>query len=446
MPRSLAARFFLASILILPILMGASVYMLNLAFKRSLLAGIEERLATQALLVLAVTEVEESGLDMPETLPEPRLNQSNSGLYAFIYSGDFSKQWQSPSSLLLDEEKLLLAKTPVAPNSSDFTVDFANDTPLFRYTFDFAWELSENDERLYRLVIFFDQSPFLAELNSYRNQLWRWLGLIGFLIVVSQALILRWGLRPLNILAKDLKKIESGSATSLEGIYPKEIQAVTNNLNTVLKSEKTQRERYRTSLDDLAHSLKTPLAVIQSSLHHDTDKNLITEQIQRMNQIVSHQLKRAVIKNSSQVGENINISTLIERIVAALKKVYKNKNVGTQLEIEEGILFQGDEQDLFELFGNVIENAFKYCGKTVHIDIYTRDRDLVVEIADDGEGIPENKRETILQRGARADTATTGQGIGLTVAIEIISSYQGSLIIADSSLGGAKFTIQLPLK
>lgn len=420
--------------------------MLNLAFKRSLLAGIEERLATQALLVLAVTEVAESGLDMPEILPEPRLNQSNSGLYAFIYSDDFSKQWQSPSSLLLDESKLLLAETSIIPNSSDFTLEFSDDVPLFKYTFDFAWELSENDERLYRLVIFLDQNPFLAELNSYRNQLWRWLGLIGFFIVVAQALILRWGLRPLNALAKDLKKIESGNAASLEGVYPKEIQAVTNNLNTVLKSEKNQRERYRTSLDDLAHSLKTPLAVIQSSLHHDTDKDLIADQIQRMNRIVSHQLKRAVIKNSSQVGENINLSTLIERIVTTLKKVYKNKNVETQLEIEAGILFQGDEQDLFELFGNIIENAFKYCNEKVHIYIHKQDRNLFVEIADDGEGVPENKHEAILQRGARADTATAGQGIGLTVAIEIISSYQGSLVIADSSLGGAKFTIQLPLK
>ncbi len=445
MPRSLAARFFVASLLILPILMGASVYMLNLAFKRSLLAGIEERLATQALLVLAVTEVTENGLEMPATLPEPRLNQSNSGLYAYIYSDDFSKQWQSPSTLLLDESKLFFEKNPVIPNSSQFISEYSSDVSLFKYNFDFAWEIDENDERLYRLTIFFDQAPFLAELNSYRNQLWRWLGLIGVLIVISQALILRWGLRPLKILAKDLKDVESGKATVLEGVYPNEIQAVTNNLNTVLNSERNQRERYRNTLDDLAHSLKTPLAVIQSSLQQGSDKELVAEQVDRMNKIVGHQLKRAVIKHSNQLGEKINILVIASRIITTLQKVYKDKNITANVDVETGITFRADEQDLFELFGNIFENAFKYCKRQIQIHIFSNDSFLIIEVSDDGEGVPESKREMILQRGARADTAAKGQGIGLTVAIEIISSYQGSLSISESTLGGATFTIQLPL-
>lgn len=443
MPRSLAGRFLLASLLLLPALLGVSAYMLDLAFRRSLLSGETERLRAHSYLLLAAAEVADGELWMPEEFQEPRLNRIDSGLYGLISSSEQPALWRSPSARLL---RVRLPRTTVIPGQTYFGTVPSNQGPLFLYSYDVAWE-TDAGEQLLRFSVLHHRQMLEAEQSTYRKQLWRWLGLLAILIILTQALILKWGLRPLSGLARDLRQIESGTEAQLRGRYPTEIQAVTDNLNQVLGSERLQRERYRHTMDDLAHSLKTPLSVIRSTLgtHDQESEQLIAEQVDRMRQIVDHQLRRAVVNQPGFPGKAVHLAPIATRLAATLNKVYRDKSVSSEIRIAADCSFAGDERDLLELLGNLIDNAFKYCRGRVLISATGEGDELRIRIEDDGGGIPTEQRQTILKRGARADTATSGQGIGLAVAVDIISSYRGSITVnAGGELGGAAFDIVLP--
>ena len=311
----------------------------------------------------------------------------------------------------------------------------------YRFDYDIAWETDDGMQPLYRFSILHTQTELAAELAVFRNQLWWLLGGLALFLLLTQALIMRWGLRPLQTLAQHLDRVERGEALYLHGDYPQEIRPVTANLNRVLQAERGQRERYRNMLADLAHSLKTPLAVLRGGSGVTPE---INEQITRMDQIISYQLQRAVMNTQMQAGQPVDVTAVIGRIVAALQKVYAGKNIRFEINAAANSRFYGAEPDLMELLGNILENAFKYGRSRVVTTVITTDTELAVSIGDDGPGVPEFLQQQILRRGARADTAQPGQGIGLAVAVDIISSYRGSLMIAKSELGGAEFKITLP--
>ena len=445
MPRSLASRFFVASIIILPIVLALFAFSLDAAFRRSLLSGEEERLKTHSFLLLGAANVLDGVLLMPGEFREQRFNQLNSGLYGVVHNESGQELWRSHSAQLIELDNQLALK--IQPGETRFYALESRDTPLFCFDYDVIWEGEEQgkDQNL-RFTVLHYQAELMAEQQAYRQQLWQSLGLIGLLILASQMAILHWGLRPLRRLAKDLVLVESGQASALSGNYPREIQAVTDNLNQVLASERQQRQRYRNTLDDLAHSLKTPLSVIKGSILTEDKNNVVTEQVERMNQIISHQLQRAVVASPGVPGKAVNIRTISERLITSLNKVYREKKIDVAINIDQSITFPGDERDLMEVLGNLIENAYKYGFRKITISAKQTPMDIEMSIEDDGKGIAAESRQTILQRGARADTVTSGQGIGLAVAVDIISSYQGSLRIEESCLGGAKFVLTLPIR
>lgn len=442
MPRSLAGRLLFASVLLLPILLGVSAYMLDLAFRRSLLSGENERLRAQAYLLLGAAEIIEGQLWMPEQFEEPRLNQIDSGLYGLITNGRGDILWRSPSARLL---RARLPRSPLLPGDTSFGILPTSQGSLFAYTHDVVWETEAGEQPL-RVTVLHQQDTVEAEQSAYRHQLWRWLGLLAVLIVLTQALVLKWGLRPLRGLARDLQLIESGAEAQLRGDYPKEIQAVTDNLNQVLDSQRQQRERYRHTMQDLAHSLKTPLSVIQGSLGSGDGEVAATigEQVERMRQIVDHQLKRAVVSSGGFPGKSVSVAAVAQRLLQSLAKVYRDKDVQVVNAVDPACAFPGDEGDLLELLGNVLDNAYKYCRRQLIVSAQQNESELRVRIEDDGPGIAPEQRNVVLQRGARADTATAGHGIGLAVAVDIISGYRGSLQVEESTLGGAAFVISLP--
>jgi len=259
-------------------------------------------------------------------------------------------------------------------------------------------------------------------------------------------------------MARDLKSIESGAGEELQGLYPRELKSVTDNLNLLIKSERKQQARYRTTLGDLAHSLKTPLAVItgvaeklssakSNGLPADTVRQIDTveEQLDRMNQIISYQLQRAVqAKGASALARQVKVSSVIERILQALDKVYAAKAMTHTESIDEQAVFFGDERDLMEIMGNILDNAYKYGhGKLqITVEVISAGREqLSIVVEDDGPGIADDQRQFVLQRGARADTLAQGQGIGLAVVTDIVDSYGGLIDVGNSRLGGARIQI-----
>ena len=367
-----------------------------------------------------------------EELPEPRFSKPDSGLYAVISSHDGEPLWLSSSltgrNLDLKEQQL--------PGKRRFSRLARSGMELYTLAFGVAWEDYAGTESLYTFTVAEDTSVFQAEIDSFRSTLWRWLGGMALVLLLAQGFILRWGLRPLRTVTDDLQQIEQGHSDRLDGHYPKELTGLTSSLNSLIEHGKTVQVRYRNSLDDLAHSLKTPLAILQSS---DTDcQSLVREQVERMDEIISHQLQRAAVSGRTTLAQPVPVSKVMERLVRSLDKVYREKQVTVDLELDPSASFSGDEADLTEILGNLLENAYKYCNRAVRVSISTDQHagGIEISIEDDGPGIAAEQVDTLLQRGKRMDESIPGQGIGLSMASEIITVYGGQLVFAASSLGG----------
>ena len=448
-PASLAARLTLSSALVLPLILVFSAFSLDRAFYHSLLDAEQQTLQSQLYLMMGAAEPgtlkEDPELQLPEALAEPRFNRPLSGLSGVIVKPDGEKMWQSISHPTLDQPPEKILKQPFIPGGEHFVEVAIADNLYFSFSFDSVWEV-KGEDNLYRFVVLHNQRYLKHALKSYREVLWLWIGGIAILFIAALFFITRWGLRPLNRLALELKKFQQGQNTSLEGQYPSEIAPVISNLNEVLDSEQAQRQRYKNTLSDLAHSLKTPLAIIRAELEtqNDSQSSAIDEQISRMADIIQHQLQRATLKSTTSMRVKTPLAETVKRVTSALEKVYSDKAFTVEIAIDESLQFPGDESDALEIFGNLLENAFKYGQNQLHVNASQTPKELRVVIADNGPGIPEHLKKTLLNRGARADTSVQGQGIGLAIVVDMLSSYSAQLDIGDSPLGGAEFKLTFP--
>lgn len=452
-PLSLNSRLLLASILLLPLFLGLTGLVLDRAFEQSLTTALRQRLQSQVYLLFSVADLEGTGesaeLSLPPALLEPEFEQINSGLYGYLVNAAGEIVWRSNSAQLHPAPPPTNAPFP---RTGELLLDTValNEQPFWRGRYAVIWEDERGGEHRYQLMLLRDKAPYRAELSSYRRQLWRWLGAAALVLVLTQSMILRWGLRPLDRLARALQAMREHSSPRLEGRYPQELQPVVDNLNRVLERETGLRQRYRDSLSNLAHSLKTPLSVLRNMVDQDKEPSpdtdhLLAEQVERMDQVVNYQLRRAVSEQQQGLGQQCLIRPAAERLCRTLEKVYRDKPPRFHLEIPEDAHFPGDEQDLLELLGNLLDNACKYGNGEVHLSGRQTRTTLHLSVEDNGPGIPARERAQVLQRGRRLDTLKPGQGIGLSVAADITTSYGGRLELDESTLGGLAVRLTLPL-
>lgn len=430
---SLTGRLLLASMLLLPLFLGSTGLYLERAHRFAIEAAQEERLQSLILTLLAEAEYE-SALTMPVQLLEPRLNQPDSGLYAFVSSKGIPL-WSSPSVISI-------ARPLKTPELSAGERHFSRRAGMFEQAYKVVWETNTGTEIPLLFSVIEAADGIAAQLNSYRRSLLFWLGGAALLLVGCQWVVLSWGLRPLQQLASQVAAIEAGERDSLSGPYPQELQSVTDNLNTLLSSEKRRRQRVRNTLADLAHSLKTPLAIIRNANpSSESYRALVSEQSDHMEKIVSYQLQRAV-GGTHQLLKVVAVAPLLERLRSTLLKVYSASMTDIDLHVAPECLFRGDERDLMEVMGNLMDNACKYGHHLVRVSASSSEQySLQIRVEDDGEGIPARLQEELLQRGARGDMSVSGHGIGLAVAADIIADYQGELTISQSALGGACISV-----
>lgn len=448
LPRSLQSRLFFASLVILPIILVIAVVILQRAHYDSLVSSERSQAQLQVYLLLGLAELDDTGLMLPTLLPEPALTQPGSGSYAFITNDQQELLWRSDSSALLPSDVIELTRQS-APEPGHVIFRYLQAEGLYLLQYPVIW-LAASEERLFNISVLRTDEHLREQMRAFSTRLWG--SLLGVLVLAlgMQYIILRWGLRPLTRLASDLRLIEKGEAERLTGHYPQEVQPVTDNLNQLILTERQQRERYRNTLADLAHSLKTPLAVIHGasseSLSPESYQRLVEEQTQRMNQIVQYQLSRAVkSKGGLAAAKPVKVKPVVQRLSGVLSKVYSDKSLILENEVADDALFYGDERDLMELVGNLMENACKYGNRQVRVSSCTTRNGLLLFVEDDGQGVMPHQAKVILERGQRMDTSTSGQGIGLAVVVDILSSYGGALEVDSSpALQGARFRAMLP--
>ena len=293
---------------------------------------------------------------------------------------------------------------------------------------------------------------FYRELAEFEENLLTWLIAISSVLVCVQWVIMYWATKPLKRLMADLLKLEKGDELIFSEDYPSELRGLTASLNRLIENERSNLSRQRRTLGDLAHSLKTPLAVIHSELESDgVDKEVIQQQVLYMNEIVAYQLKRAAVAGHRTFVTGVPVIDVLDKLINTLKKVNPNRTVNVHTQIAPGAEFYGEKGDLMEVLGNLLENAFKWCDQNIDVLVKTlymegrKRTGIVIEIGDDGPGIPADKRADLLQRGVRGDEQVKGHGIGLSIVTDIVESYQGELEIkSHERLQGACFKVILP--
>lgn len=449
--RSLHGRLLAAASLALAAFLGLTGAALYQAFRDSAEAAMRERLQGHVYALLAAADEDPDGrMLLPSALPDPRFSNTDSGLYALVQSESRDFLWRSPS--LTGQVGGFLQTQH--PGKSSYRLQQENHRELLVINFGIAWEDYMGQEQRYTFAVAMDTAPMLKEIEGFRTTLWTWLGGFALILLMLQGAILRWGLKPLREVSDDLRRIESGAADRLTREYPLELRGLTGNLNALIDSAHANQQRYRNSLDDLAHSMKTPLAILRNAADDEARGAFtatVQEQVERMDAIVQYQLRRAAASGRSALARAVEVPPLVKRLADSLGKVYRDKTVEVELHLAPDSRFFGDEADLMEVLGNLLENAFKYGRGRIRMSTASLPTGtglrpaLELRIEDDGPGIDPERTDEVLQRGRRMDQSMPGQGIGLSVVREIVDVYHGNIEIGRSDLGGACIRVRFLL-
>ena len=289
---------------------------------------------------------------------------------------------------------------------------------------------------------------------KFRNRLAIALSLAGLGLVTVTLFQVRFGLLPLRRIENGLAEIRSGTATMLEGDLPAEIEPLQSELNALIKSNQDIVDRARTQVGNLAHALKTPLAVITNEAREEKSSfgSKVSEQAQIMRDQVGHYLDRArIAASASAIGRVTPFEPTVEPLVRAIERINRDKGISITMTVTPGAKFQGERQDLEEMLGNLLDNASKWGKKQVYLNAAvespeprSKAKRLIVTVEDDGPGLTAEQRAKIGKRGMRLDETKPGSGLGLSIVTDLATSYRGGMTLDASPHGGLLVRLDLP--
>lgn len=430
------------------LLTGAAALALDALYRDLALDARRDVLDAQVIALVATAELGSSGELAPSSLAEARLTTPGSGLYAEIRNQEGEVTWRSPSTV---GTGLVLRARPAAGGRLVERVTLPDGTRVLAFSLGVSWEAGLQRPATFVLSAAESLEPYFDQLARVRSWLLAGAVLLMTTLVVGLSLGLRAGLRPLRRLEQEIQEVETGSRDALGAGWPRELEGVAQNLNGLLAGEQARLSRYRTTLGNLAHSLKTPIAALKSLLDGGhVDLQATGTQLDRMQSIVEYQLRKAVLAGAGSTVASTAVNAPLADLAAALGKVYRDKGVTCSVDLQAGLAYPIDSGDLMELAGNLLDNAFKYCRGKVGLRARAEERPewrrsgLLLEVDDDGPGIAAADRLRVLERGVRADESVPGQGIGLAAVRELAAAYGGTIEIGDSDLGGAAVRVRLP--
>lgn len=306
----------------------------------------------------------------------------------------------------------------------------------------------DNANRVARFRVMGNRTELESEIDGFERRLFFYLAIFGFGMIAINALAILIGLQPLQRVSAALAQVREGTAKRLTGKFPAEIAPLANETNALIDNNRRIVERSRTQVGNLAHSLKTPLAVLlnESRAIGGPKGKLLADQASAMQQQVEHYLQRARI--AAQRDSVVYRTPVVEALTPLVRVIQKLKPA-IRLSFAtppHEVLFGGERADLEEIVGNLLENASKWGRSAASLTLVPPESggatfQLLVE--DDGPGIPDEKVKDVLRRGARLDETKPGSGLGLAIVSDLVKEYGGSLSLGRSALGGLKVTVQL---
>lgn len=452
--RSLSTRLLASVSILLIVFFGITIVLLDVLFRDLSDRAMHERLELQLRTLISASEENRNAQLIPALdRIEPRFSNPGSGLYAEILRSDGAPSWRSDS---LTGTGLAFASALHAGERQFSQVHSGDGSRALAVSMGIEWEFNNKQTRTFVFSVAEGLDPYYRQLNRFRVQLFGGFGVVMLLLLGTLAVLLRRLLSPLRRVEQEIEAIEAGNLTEVGTGYPRELLGITTNLNALLNSERERLARYRNTLGNLAHSFKTPLAVMRNLLSSAHARDLpvaaqLDEQVGRMDDIVKYQLKRAAASGGTGLGTApVPVHEALEALRGALLKVYIDRQLQCDLQVAEGCVYFGDREDLTEIAGNLLDNACKWAKHHVRLTAQrvsapnARRDGLTLVVEDDGPGIPANEYGHVLERGARLDERVSGQGIGLSVVRELVQLNGGTVTIGTADLGGARVEVRLP--
>ena len=450
---SVNRRLLLAVAVPLVLFCALTVGVLDAVFRSVATTSLRELLAEQIVGLVTAVDLNRNGVIEVNLLdPESRLEEPGSGIYATVRDQNGRLLWSSPS---LAGTGLELG-VPLPVGGVDFRyLKTGNGTSVAALSRGLQWDYAAGESKDLVFAVADSTEPQRRQLERFRQQMAGWFGVLVLALLATMAWMMRRALAPVRRLEQEIAQVETGSAHSLSTDYPRELAGVTRGLNALLESERNRIARYRDTLGNLAHSLKTPLAVMRAQLGSAEDAAAqragLEHEIARITQIVDRQLRRAVTGGGVTLGQTaVPVLPVVSDLRAALLKVHAHKDLRIDVDVTAAPGFLGDGGDLLELLGNLLDNACKWCRSRVRLSASIdpareASRRLSITVEDDGTGIVEADRARVLERGVRADEQVPGHGLGLAMVRETVSLYGGELTLENSpALGGARVEVRLP--
>lgn len=426
----------------------------------SLYRDTVERAFDERLSVYLKTLVGNLATQAPGQLGDP----GNLGEQRFelIYSGWYWQIREANGPVLLASRSLSTDTLDIANATSRSTVDGVEQAtmegPDKQQLRVLQRTITFDVDHRYDVLIAGNASELQGEIADFRTSVALTLAVFGIGLVASTAFQIRWGLRPLDQVRRGLAALRSGKEQSLDGPFPAEIEPLAKELNALMTSNQQIIERARTHVGNLAHALKTPLSVITNEARSDHGRSddgklaaKVGEQAEIMRMQINHHLDRARIAARSQViGAVTEVEPILARLVRAMRRIHEDRGLTIDLHAAEEARFRGEQQDLEEMVGNLVDNACKWARSKVAVEVAyipavgEMDGSLIIRVDDDGPGLTSEEMLEATRRGKRLDESKPGSGLGLSIVTDLAALYDGAFEMDRSPLGGLRAEVRLP--
>jgi len=449
---SLALRLFVLAALWSALSLFAAGSVLIAVYRDSVERSFDERLSVYMKTLIGAMSAQPdltSGFKEPANVGEAQFQSPLSGWYWVLRRADDGRVVSSSKSLT--GEVLAIPNFEPGPDRVAKTYVKGPDNQSLRIL---EREINFDDTTSYRLAVAGNAGEINEEITAFSTRTALILALVGAGLVATTYFQVRIGLSPIERIRESLLAVRAGESERLEGNFPLELAPLAAEMNALIEANGETMNRARTHVGNLAHALKTPLAVITNEARAADVPfaRRIAEQSGLMREYIDHHLERARMAAQRRViGVVTDVSPVVERLARAMRKINESRGVVVDVDLPDAMRFRGEKQDLEEILGNLMDNACKWCRGhvqvTATIDAPGRAderRFMTIYVDDDGPGLTPDKRLEAVKRGQRLDETVPGTGLGLSIVTELATLYGGRFLLTDAPIGGLRCELMLP--
>jgi signal transduction histidine kinase len=452
---SLALRLFFSAATWTVVILVVTGIVLSSIYRTAVEHAFDRRLGVYLRsLVADVATPEENAGKFPQSLGEPLFDLPLSGWYWQVTRLDVPTRDVRSSRSLWDASLPQLGD-PNAASAPGGTREGYAEGPEGQRLRIIEQTIDLGEEGRYLVAVAGDPAEIDEEIHSFDSALVLTFGVLAIVLLLTTTFQVRFGLAPLKRISEGLAAIRSGGAERLEGAFPVEIAPLARETNALIDANREIVARARTHVGNLAHALKTPISVmLNEATTHGADPLAlkVREQTEIMRDQVTRHLERArLAARVAAIGTVTEVGPVVSALARTMEKIHHHRAIAVDVNAPENIRFRGEQQDLEEMVGNLVDNAFKWAQSRVVIEAISQARDarddhrtIRIVVDDDGPGLSPQEREQVARRGRRLDETKPGSGLGLSIVVELANLYGGGLTLGTAPIGGLRAELMLP--